>query len=208
MFTHGTKVCGDVVVSTDSAQIADVAAKYGADVLQRDADLARDNTPIWPVLRAVLAEMEAKTGEQYDTVILLEVTSPFRRKEDLKCALDVLDADPGADGIMATARFLCNPIWNGFTVNEKGYLDYLVDIGRTVHQRQQVIDVHHHVGSFYIWQASFVREHADGWQSGKYLHYPTPAQMAFSIDTAEEFDWMQRLVKAGLVTLEWDRNGI
>ena len=49
----------DCVVSTDSEEIAEVARKYGAKVpFLRPAELARDDTPMWPVLQHALHEME------------------------------------------------------------------------------------------------------------------------------------------------------
>lgn len=213
LFTDYTDVCGDVVVSTDSDQIASVAREWLPllpynrevcnDVLMRDPALAQDNTPIWAVLRAVLAEMEVKRDVLYDLVLLLEVTSPFRRTGDLESALEVLAQDPRADGIIATAKFNYNPIWNGFVIDERGYLDYLIATGRSVFQRQQIPEVYHHSGDFYVWRAEFVRAHADGYQSGHYLSYPTPSLRAFSIDTLEEFQWMEKLVNSGLVSLPW-----
>ncbi|MPZ04454.1 acylneuraminate cytidylyltransferase family protein, partial [Micrococcus luteus] len=45
-----------VVVSTDSAEIAEVALRYGADVPGlRPAHLAQDSTPTEPVIEHVLA---------------------------------------------------------------------------------------------------------------------------------------------------------
>src|SRR5438093_76101 len=42
------------VVSTDSAEIAEVARAAGGEVLERPADLAGDETPMLPVLRHAL----------------------------------------------------------------------------------------------------------------------------------------------------------
>ena len=50
-----------MIVSTDSPEIAAVAKEYGVEVLDRDAALAQDHTPVWAVIRNALARMEAKT---------------------------------------------------------------------------------------------------------------------------------------------------
>src|ERR1700756_3876530 len=59
-----SKLCAEIakcVISTDSERIAAVARDYGGDVpFLRPAELAKDETPMWPVLRHALAEMELR----------------------------------------------------------------------------------------------------------------------------------------------------
>ena len=67
-----------VVVSTDSAEIAEVALRYGADVPGlRPAHLAQDSTPTEPVIEHVLAA-ERAAGVEPEGVMLLQATSPLR----------------------------------------------------------------------------------------------------------------------------------
>lgn len=67
-----------VVVSTDSAETAEVALRYGADVPGlRPAHLAQDSTPTEPVIEHVLAA-ERAAGVEPEGVMLLQATSPLR----------------------------------------------------------------------------------------------------------------------------------
>src|SRR2546428_122399 len=56
------KMCREItrlIVSTDDETIAAVAREYGADVpFMRPANLAQDDTPLWPVLRHALSAAE------------------------------------------------------------------------------------------------------------------------------------------------------
>lgn len=72
-----------VVVTTDDAEIAEVAAAHGAEVpFRRPAELARDETPgIEPVLHAI----EVLPG--YEMVVLLQPTSPLRMAHDIEGAV-------------------------------------------------------------------------------------------------------------------------
>lgn len=196
-----------LVVSTDSEEIAGVAKEYGAEVLMRDPALAQDDTPIWAVLRAVLWELDMQ-ALRYDYLALLEPTSPFREVGDLGRALRWLEADSAADGIIAVALYKFNPIWNGFTLGNGGYLKYIVPAGANAYQRQQVQLVWHHSGELYLWRTLFVRSHEEGWQGGRYLSYPTSELRAVSIDVLEELEWAEGLVKAGMVRLPWLEEGI
>ncbi len=69
----------NVVVSTEDAEIAEVAREWGAEVpFMRPSELAADDTPgIEPVLHAI------ELLPDYEGVLLLQPTSPLRSSEDI-----------------------------------------------------------------------------------------------------------------------------
>ncbi len=71
------------VVSTDSAEIAEVAVRYGGRApFLRPAALAEDaSTSADAALHAL--DWLSERGEEYDAVMLLEPTSPLRARSDL-----------------------------------------------------------------------------------------------------------------------------
>ena len=76
------------IVSTDSPRIAAAARRFGAETpFLRPKSLARDETPLWPVLRHALAAAEAEEGRRYDYLVLLDPTSPTRFPSDIRAAL-------------------------------------------------------------------------------------------------------------------------
>ena len=62
------------VVSTEDAEIAEVARLYGAEVAKRPAELAKDDT----TTRDVLAHTVREIGRPETVVVLLQCTSPVR----------------------------------------------------------------------------------------------------------------------------------
>lgn len=78
----------DVIVSTDSKEIADVAASYGAKIpFLRPAQLAADTSKtIDAVLHAVTAMHNQ--GSDYDILILLQPTEPLRDTHDIDSAIE------------------------------------------------------------------------------------------------------------------------
>jgi len=62
-----------VIVSTDSEEIADVARRYGAEVLARPAELATDEATTIAVMTHIACEIPEAT-----TFIVLQPTSPLR----------------------------------------------------------------------------------------------------------------------------------
>jgi CMP-N,N'-diacetyllegionaminic acid synthase len=72
------KSVSEVVVTTDSEDIAEVARQFGASVpFLRPAELATDSAPTEPTMLHALLEMEKGRG-RFDQVLLLQPTSPLR----------------------------------------------------------------------------------------------------------------------------------
>lgn len=82
-----------LVVSTDDAEIAAVSSGYGVRVVQRPASLASDTAPTEAALLQVLDVLEAE-GRQFDVVLVLEPTSPFRSAGTIERAIAACAAGP------------------------------------------------------------------------------------------------------------------
>ncbi|MEZ4415114.1 MAG: acylneuraminate cytidylyltransferase family protein [Gemmatimonadota bacterium] len=91
-------------VTTDDPEIATVARGQGVAVVERDPGLAEDDTPMAPVLRHALVEMETRTGRTFDIVVLLQPTSPIRRGQDIDAAVQRLRTDPEVDSVIGVCR--------------------------------------------------------------------------------------------------------
>ena len=190
------------VVSTDSPRIAEAAKAAGADVpFLRPAALAQDDTPLWPVLQHALAQVEA-AGGRFDAVLLLDPTSPTRLPEDVAEASRRLAAAPAADGIVAVAEPDFNPVWHS-VVEKDGLMADLLPEGGAYNARQQAPRVLHITGLLYLWRARFVRESPAWRNAGKHLMLELPERRSCSIDTLDQFERAEALIKAGLVDLPW-----
>lgn len=68
----------DVLVSTDDAELAQIARDYGAQVpFIRPAELAQDTTATEPVIEHAI-DFYTQAGQRPDAVMLLQATSPVR----------------------------------------------------------------------------------------------------------------------------------
>ena len=202
------KMCPEItrcIVSTDAPEIADVAKHFGADVpFVRPSALARDETSLWLVLRHALAEVEQQEGARYDALLLLDPTSPAREPSDIAGSLRRWAERPEADGVIGVSRPDFSPIWH-CVVERDGWMINLDEQGARYERRQEVPPVYRINGSLYLWRADFVRSQGrETWrQTGRHLLYEIPESRAMSIDTAEQFDRAELLVKGGLITFPW-----
>ena len=191
-----------IVISSDSEEILANPGYIRWEGQLRPPELAEDNTPIWDVIRYVLAKREEEEGLRYSYVVLLEPTSPCRKPEWVSEALKLLIDHPHADGVHGVSLTPFNPIWNCLTESD-GYLQYLVPAGRFYHRRQDVPPTYRMDGSLHIWRAGFVREREGGYHWGQHVGYKTDPRWACSIDTLEDFEALERKVKEGVIKLPW-----
>lgn len=84
-----------VVVSTDDAEIAQIAGDHGAKVVIRPEHLARDDTPTLPVIQHA-HKTAAAEGFAADIVATLQPTSPLRTAEHIDEAVRLLNAHENA----------------------------------------------------------------------------------------------------------------
>lgn len=87
-----------VVVSTDSDEVAATAAALDVEVLERPAELARDETPSREVILHALRELGV-----CDVLVLLQPTSPLRRGEHVDEAVLLL-LETGADAVVSVVE--------------------------------------------------------------------------------------------------------
>ena len=103
--------CFDTVhVSTDSERYAEIARRYGADVpFLRSAALATDTASTWDAVREVLARYD-ELSKRFDTMMLMQPTTPLRTGEDVKEAYALLQKKQ-AKSVIAVCEVDHSPLW-------------------------------------------------------------------------------------------------
>jgi len=85
-----SKYCDRLVISTDSEEIAGIAAKYGVEVpFIRPDYLAEDTSSSIDVILHAIDFIEKNDKHSYDTITLLQPSSPFATYDDLNNAIDL-----------------------------------------------------------------------------------------------------------------------
>jgi len=137
------------VVSTDHAEIARIAADSGLDApFMRPAELSGDIVADGPVLHHALLACEKIDGRQYDVVVMLQPTSPFRRPEHVAAAVNKL-IDGGYDAVWTVSETdsKAHPLKQ--LVIQDDSLDYYDPAGAAIIARQQLQPVYHRNGVAY-----------------------------------------------------------
>ena len=137
----------DICVSTDDSEIIQVVEDYGLKVpFIRPTELAADNSGTYEVLLHALGFYE-RQGRTYDTIILLQPTSPFRRDEDISEALKLYS--PDIDMVVSVTEARANPYYNCFETDSDGFLHVSKGDGKYI-RRQDAPKAWEYNGAIYI----------------------------------------------------------
>ncbi|HEX4786432.1 MAG TPA: acylneuraminate cytidylyltransferase family protein [Candidatus Sulfotelmatobacter sp.] len=197
---------GRCIVTTDNEEIAKVAREAGGEVpFLRPPELAADATPMLPVLRHAIREMEAREGKRYELVVLLQPTSPFRLPEDVSQAIEIMEQDPDAVGVVAVSVPAFNP--RVVCVEEKGgYLRWAFD-QKMYTRRQDAESVYRVNGMLYVWRRDYLmRCSSEQLYASPHRILIVPEERALDIDTLHDFQVGEALFQAGMLQLPWCDN--
>jgi N-acylneuraminate cytidylyltransferase len=145
----------EVMVSTDDAEIADVARAAGAAVpFFRSARASDDHATTADALVEVLAEYAAR-GRQFDLGCCLYPTAPFVTGEALRAGARLLAEDPDLQTVVPVVRF-GYPIQRSFRIeNNRLQLMWPEHVST---RSQDLPPAYHDVGQFYWFRvAEFLR---------------------------------------------------
>ena len=174
----------DICISTDSAEIAAVAAAAGVPVpFMRPAELATDTASSYDVLLHALRHYENQ-GILYDRVLLLQPTSPFVRPEHIRGAMALWRDD--IDMVVSVREAATNPYYNAFETDPEGYLHISKGDG-TLTRRQDAPKVWEYNGAIYLMSAESLRRQPLS-AFRRRIPYPMPADASTDLDTP--LDWL------------------
>lgn len=148
----GSKYVDEVMVTTDSVEIAEVAKRYGASVpFMRPAELATDTATTFDAIQHAIESYKERFQKTFDYVVLLEPTSPLRDSDDIDIALNKLDSNrKKADSIVGVSRVeSAHPVFD-VKINNDGLIEPYIGKTFNVLRRQDIEDLYFFEGSVYI----------------------------------------------------------
>ncbi len=135
-----------VVVSTDDAEIAEVAKSYGASVpFVRPPELADDHTGTIPVI-AHAVQWFIDSGQRPDHVCCIYATAPFLTAEAIKAGLQILESRE-SDYVFSVTSYAF-PIQRAVRLSQ----DEKIEMFQPEHfstRSQDLEEAYHDAGQFY-----------------------------------------------------------
>ncbi len=134
-------------VSTEDNEISETARKCGAEVIERPAELARDDTPSFLVFQHVIRYLEEIENLYPDVVVVLQPTSPCRIVEDIDRAIEkFLEED--CDTVVSVCEVEHPPHWM-YTL-EGDRMKPVIPRGEKILRRQNASQVYRLNGAVYV----------------------------------------------------------
>ena len=174
-----------VHVSTDSEQYAQIARHFGAEVpFLRSKELSGDRVGTWEVVKWILEQYEKQGQGAFDTVALLQPTSPLRTEEHIRQAYQLLK-DKQANMIVGVCEAEHSPLWMN-VLPEDGSMDGFLPSERLAAFRQGLPTYYRINGAIYIGKSEWIKSRSDYYTEGTYAYR---MDKKTSIDVDDEWDF-------------------
>lgn len=193
----GSCTLDEVMVTTDSEEIAAIASSFGAAVpFLRPAELASDTASSYDTVIHALDFYKRESSREFDYIVLLEPTSPLREDDDIDRMLTALDGDAeNFDSIVSIGEVGEHPSimkrWSGGQISP-----FCPELAQTT-RRQDNKPAYFPYGVAYIVKtASFLAEQA--FYTQRCMGFPIKRYQRYEIDDIYDFLCIENIIK-----LEW-----
>ena len=174
----------EIMVSTDSQKYADIARQYGANVpFLRSSENSSDNSGSWDAVLEVLRNYK-DMGRRFDTVCLLQPTSPLRTGSDIAEAYRTFQ-EKDVNAMTSVCEVDHSPLWTMTLGEDRMLTEFKKNCDDAP---RQALDTYYRLnGSIYIRQIEYCADK---------IILKDDQEIAFimdkrrSVDIDDEFDFL------------------
>lgn len=183
-----SKLFSNIMVSTDSEEYARISRELGAEVpFLRSEEMSSDTAGSWDVVLEVLRGY----SEKFDTVCLLQPTSPLRTEEDIIGGYQEL-TDKEADSVTAVCEMDHSPLWSmtlGYDLSMTEFRKKLVAVPRQKQDKYYRIN-----GALYIRRVRYSEQGIELLNEKEYA-YVMERERSVDIDVIDDFEYAEFLMR-------------
>lgn len=166
-----------IVVTTDDPEIAAIARGEGAEVVERPAEIAGDDSPVIHAVRHALETLARQDGYAADVITLLQPTCPFREPRDIDAVVALFRQH--RTPVCSVYRCEDNHPARMYRIEQQWLVPLFPDLAAV--RRQDLPPVFHRNGSLYVFGP---REVETGEIIGeRMVPYEMPLSSSVNIDT-------------------------
>jgi CMP-N-acetylneuraminic acid synthetase len=189
-----------IVCSTDSPDVAKIAARYGAEIpFMRPKNLSGDRVPKVSVIKHALLACEELHKRKYDIVVDLDVTSPLRRIKDLNNCLKLFNSKKPKT-LFSVVNCHRSPYFNMVERLEDGTVNLCKSLKKPVFRRQDSPVVYDMNASIYFYDRSYLLTTKKmSAISDKSIAYVMDEISRIDVDSELDFAIIEFLIKKGVL---------
>lgn len=187
--SNSCNLINNTYVSTEDCEISEISKKYGATVIKRPSELAKDTSSSIDVILHVLDYLES-INKLPDIFVLLQSTSPLRTSEDIKNAIDLF-MNKECNSLVSVCKLNHQALLN-FSL-ENDYLIQNTDENFFKKRRQDMPTYYNLNGAIYITTPEFIRKNKS-FYGDKTAPYIMPQERSIDLDTPFDFKFIEFLL--------------
>jgi len=125
-----SKYLDEVMVTTDSQEIADISNQYGANVpFLRPDELASDTATSFDAIKHTIDYYKNELNKEFDYIVLLEPTSPLREASDVDNMIEkIIKNEDDFDSIVSIGEVHEHPSIMKKIINNNYLVPYCVEL--------------------------------------------------------------------------------
>jgi CMP-N,N'-diacetyllegionaminic acid synthase len=179
----------EVIVSTDSLKISEIAMRFGAKCpFMRPAELANDDSLAIDTYLYTIERMEKELGCQIDDICVLQPTSPLRLAADIDGAISLFKKK-SADSVVSFTRE-AHPISWHKQIDSDQRIHPLIE--EKLSNRQDVSETYYPNGSIFVFKKDLL--HQRTYYSPRSFAYIMPRVRSVDIDSLDDFRYAEFLM--------------
>lgn len=179
-----------IVLTTEDREIAEVGRAWGAEIIDRPAELATDGASSLDVIAHALDVL--KDGPAVETLILLQPTSPLRTAPHVDDSFALFRSSGAASVISVTEAG--HPPWKMFVLDaDSGRLHPLMGAEYLSKPRQDLTPVYRPNGAIFIQDVATFRTHGSLFAEPA-VAYVMDAESSIDIDSPMDLETAERIL--------------
>jgi len=194
-FAALSNVFDEIICSTDSEEIAAEAQNSGAvHIAPRPKHLSGDKVSDAQVVRHEIKQAEKFFDANFNIIALLQPTSPIRKEQDLKSAINIMD-DQNVDSVWSVSLVPLHyhPLKSLVCKGEASRLENYLATGRKIIARQELESTYIRNGVFYLFRPQVPFE-TDSLMGRECRPFVIDSDV-INIDETEDLDRAKELLK-------------
>ncbi|MBS1492834.1 MAG: acylneuraminate cytidylyltransferase family protein [Bacteroidetes bacterium] len=191
-----SKYIDKIFLSTDSDEIINSVKKFPVEVpFKRPKNLASDKATSTDVILHFIDYLK-KSGNDYNTLLLLQPTSPFRKSEQIDNSIKKFVANKEALSLISVTENIKSPYLSR-KINQKGFIENLFDV-KSEKRRQDIPITYFINGAIYLIDIKNFEKYKT-FQTPKTLSYIMPYYSSVDIDEPVDLKIAELYYKQKLV---------
>jgi len=191
---QNSKYIDEVHVSTDSPKIAKIAEEFGTKVPYLRPDyLAQDNSSTADVVEYIINKYEEQKTF-FDYIVLLEPTSPLRKKDDLDNAIINANLNKNCHGVVSVGKISLEHPAIVKKIDDNNFLQPYLKSSKKISQRQQLDEAYFPYGVVYLIKTKYFKQYKS-FYTKKIIPFSIERWQNYEIDDIFDFMCVENILK-------------